>query len=388
MTTIFIFITAALSVIGLITLSNVLFFPRLRAADEQRDEHDVPFVSVLIPARDEAPVIGQTITRLMSQDYANYEIILLDDGSTDGTADLARQAACGDARLLIIEGAPLPEGWVGKNWACHQMSQHASGDYFIFTDADVSWNENALNTLMREMIQTGADLYTVWPTQYTETWPERLCVPLMAMVVVGYLPVIGTHHVPLSVFGAANGQCMAWNRAAYERIGGHEIVKSNVLEDVTLARMVKAHGLKLRMADGGGLIACRMYENWPDVRDGFAKNILQGYGGSVIALLLATAFHLLLFIVPWAWLLLGPLIEWPGWPEWPLSLVLIGLTVRALTAGFTGQRVHDSLLMPLSVLLMTRIAIQAIWWRYHYGGPLWKGRVATGAIARQEVTHD
>lgn len=366
------FITCTLVIISLITLLNVLLFPRLHAAQGWSTEK-LPLVSVLIPARDEAANIAQTIRSLLVQNYPHFEVVVLDDGSTDGTTRIARNAGGGDQRLSVIPGKPLPTGWLGKNWACHQLARAASGDIFIFTDADVHWHIGALRAVVDAMQITDADLFTVWPTQITLTWPERLIVPLMSLVILGYLPIIGVHHTRFSAFAAANGQCMAWRRDSYDIVGGHVPVRDNVLEDVTLARIVKQQGLRLRMADGNRFISCRMYEGWPAVRDGYAKNILAGYGNSVTLLLLATLFHWSLFLFPWIWLVAGENLA-GDWPAWPLALVALGLLVRMLTASFTHQRVLDGWAMPLSVLLMTRIALQSIGWHYRDGGPRWKGR--------------
>lgn len=365
------FVTTALLAIAVITLVNRFFALRLMGVDMLIDQ---PFVSVLIPARNEDKVIGETISALLFSDYTNYEIILLDDQSEDNTIETAQSAAKGSARLQIISGQPLPSGWAGKNWACHQMAQVARGEILLFTDADVRWSSGALSALVAQMYATRADLYTVWPTQVTLTWTERLVVPLMAMVILGYLPIAGTHYAPLAAFGAANGQCMAWRRSAYQRVGGHVVVANNVLEDVTLARKAKAHGLRLRMADGHGLVQCRMYDGWSAVRNGYAKNILAGYGG-LIPLVAATVFHWLIFLFPWVWLVLGR--TWTGlsgWPLWPALLISIGLLVRAYTAAYTRQRVLDAVFLPVSVFLMTIIAFQAIYWHIVYGGPRWKGR--------------
>lgn len=371
------FISAALIVIALTTLLNVFTFPRLRAKSPDALTQ-TPFVSVMIPARNEAKIVGDSIQAMLAQDYPNFEVILLDDNSQDDTAEIAKNAGKDDLRLTIMRGEPLPEGWMGKSWACHQMAQVAKGEIFLFTDADTRWQPQALTALIAEMTRTRADLYTVWSTQETVTWAERLCVPLMALVVVGYLPVIGTHFVPLSAFGAANGQCMAWRKIAYQKIGGHQSVHDNVLEDVTMARMVKGSGLRLRMADAAGLITCRMYTDWRSVRDGFAKNILAGYGSST-ALIAATIFHWLIFLFPLLWLVVdfSPL---------PLCLFIIGITIRALTAAFARQRVLDALLMPISVLLMTRITAQALYWQYRYGGPEWKGRRITKGTSKRYDT--
>jgi chlorobactene glucosyltransferase len=190
------------------------------------------------------------------------------------------------------------------------------------------------------------------------------------------------HYTPWRLFAAANGQCLAFRRRAYERIGGHDSVKAEVLEDVALSRRVKAHGLRLWMVDGAGLINCRMYTDWPSVRDGFAKNILAGYGGWAIFLILAALFHWLVFLMPWVWLVWGGLGgTLPLWPAWPLLLIGLGVGLRMVTAITTRQRPFEALLMPLSVLLMTWIAGLALWWQWRYGGPHWKGR----RIVRDQV---
>lgn len=380
------FITCALLVISLIAVMNVLLFPRLGTAQRVSTEK-LPLVSVLIPARNEALHIAGTVRALLEQDYPYFEVIVLDDDSTDGTAEITRSAGDGDSRLAVIQGKPLSAGWLGKNWACHQLARTASGDIFIFTDADVHWHQGALRAVINAMQITDTDLLTVWPTQITLTWSERLIVPLMSLVILGYLPVIGVHHTRFSALAAANGQCMAWRRDSYDIVGGHVPVRDNVLEDVTLARMVKQSGLHLCMMDGNQLISCRMYTGWTGVRDGYAKNILAGYGNSVFLLLLAALFHWGLFLFPWIWLAGGENLA-EGWPTWPLALIALGLLVRMLTAAFTRQRILDGLAMPLSVLLMTRIALQSIWWHYRYGGPRWKDRTVLHSSIQSAVIHD
>ncbi len=364
-----IIIALPLLVISANLIVNICFFPRLSS---KKIRKNTPFVSVMIPARNESAVIADTVRGWINQTYPHYEILLLDDHSTDNTAQIARDSAGNCDKLRILSGEALPDGWMGKNWACHQMAQTAKGDILLFTDADVRWSPDGLSALVADMTARNADLYTVWSTQETVTWSERLIVPLMAMVILGYLPIIGVHFIPLGAFGAANGQCMAWRKNAYHQIGGHERVKGNVLEDVTLARMVKSAKMRLRMADGAGLIMCRMYRDWREVKNGYAKNILAGYG-SPFALIIGTIFHWLIFIIPSLWLMIAFISNQPT--IMPALLTLMGILIRAISATFTRQRLSDALFMPISALLMTIIAVQALYWHYTQGGPTWKGRV-------------
>ena len=364
----------ALGVLILITLIgtlNTLTFPRLRLAKLEQ----FPLVSILVPARDEAERIGETLRRLLQMQYPNFEVIVLDDVSTDDTFQRVQKIAQRDARLSVVKGQPLPAGWLGKNWACHQLAQYAKGEILIFTDADVHWECSALAALLHLLERTRADLLTVWPTQETLTWSERLVVPMMMFTIINYLPELAVRYIPWPIFAAANGQCLAFRRAAYIHIGGHAAVRENVVEDMALAWNIKRHHLRLAMAEGNHLIHTRMYRTWAEVRDGFAKNILAGHGGKPFFLVLSGVFHWWLFVIPWLWLPIGWLLPWhDGWPWTPLVMVTLGWGVRALSAVTTHQRLCDALLLPFSNILMTVIAAQALVWHYRYGGPLWKGR--------------
>lgn len=358
------FIASALFILMFTMAANLLIFPRLSAHVTRK--HDV-FVSVLIPARNEASVIGETVHRLLVQRGVEFELLIMDDQSEDGTREVALAAADGDARLRVLESADLPAGWMGKSWACWQLAQAARGEVLVFIDADVRWEPDALASILAQMMDYDADMVTVWSTQITKTWGECLTVPLMALVILGYLPTVMVHYSPFRIFAAANGQCMAWRRGTYEAIGGHTVVANNVLDDVTLAQLTKANGSRIRMVDGAGLVCARMYENWQTARDGYAKNILAGYGNSVVALIAGGIFHWLVFLMPYILLLL------PNYRLEGAVLIIAGLSLRAVSAFWTGQRIRDALLMPISVLLFTRIAAQSIYWHYT-GGARWKGR--------------
>lgn len=371
------FIAAAQVVFTLIVLANLVAYPRLRRAAPQPS-----LVSVLLPARNEARVIGATVKSLLASSTAILELIVLDDGSTDGTADVARAAAAGDPRLRVITGAPLPAGWLGKNWACHQLAEASQGELLLFTDADVAWRPGAIDGLVALRERLSADLLCAWPTQETVTWAERLVIPLITFADWAYLPVLAVHHVTrpawaAAAFSAAIGQCLLFTRDAYARSGGHAAVRASIIDDVALARRAKSLGLRLRLAEADGLIVCRMYHSWPEVRDGFAKNILAGHGG-LLPLLASSLFHVVVYVLPYVLAILAAL----GWsaigappPAAWLTLAVWAIGLRGLTAWTASQRIGDAVWLPISVLLMSAIAGRALVWRFT-GGPVWKGRTA------------
>lgn len=366
-----IIVTLNLITIAFIAILNAFTFPRL---GKVASTSTAPFVSILIPARNEQNQIRQTLQSLSQQTYPHFEVLILDDQSTDATPDIIEDFVKQDRRFVRYVGRGLPSGWSGKNWACHQLSEYADGELLMFTDADVEWSPSALQSMVNEIQVSDADLLTVWATQTTVTWAERAVVPLMAMVIMGYLPSLAVHHTPFPSLAAANGQCMAFRRGAYHQIKGHQSVKNVIVEDIQLARTVKKTGLRLRMVDGNQLIRCRMYHSWDEVRNGFAKNILAGYGNSVFALLLATLFHWALFLMPSIFTLFAFMLNDTILLRWSLSCLALSFLIRALTAQSTHQRLLDSFLLPYSVILMTIIAIQAIWWDWKHGGPIWKDR--------------
>lgn len=345
-------------------LHNYISFPRLAPATTAAA---LPPVSVLIPARNEAERLEPTLRSLLDSRYPAFEVWVLDDASDDETAKIAHHIAAGDARVQIVSGAPLPSGWLGKNWACWQLAPLARHDLLLFTDADVHWSHEALAAVVQQMHDTQADLLTIWPTQHTGTWGERLLVPLMTFALLAYLPVRWAHDAGKPTAAAANGQCLLFRRSTYDAVGGHRAVRASVIEDIHLAQRIKQCGLRLRMADGAGLVSCRMYHDLSSAINGYTKNILAGHGDSPWLLLLSTLFHVGVFVGPWFWLLAGA-------SRWPLPLIALGLLARVLTAAAARQRVADAFLLPISVLLVTAIALRALWVRLRRAGPQWKGR--------------
>ncbi|MFC6618745.1 glycosyltransferase family 2 protein [Deinococcus radiophilus] len=199
---------------------NARTFPRLdrkHAAVSPR-----PKVSLLTPARDEALNVPKLLGGLLRQ--GADEVILLDDHSSDGTGDIARELCQGVPGGQVVSGTPLPEGWAGKNWACHQLSQAASGDVLIFVDADVEWKNGALDALLAELERSEADLLSCWPRQNVGSAQERLITPLIDLYLLSLLPYPAMQ-LPLVATATAVGQVMVFRRAAYDAVGGHTLVQ-------------------------------------------------------------------------------------------------------------------------------------------------------------------
>ncbi|HUR74211.1 MAG TPA: glycosyltransferase family 2 protein [Sporichthya sp.] len=229
-------------------------------------------VSVLMPARNEAHRITPGIRSLVAQrGVDDLEILVLDDNSTDGTADAVRAAAGGDPRVRVLTGRPLPEGWRGKVHACAQLAEAATGSVLVFVDADVTFQPHAMASAIALMRQRHLDWVSPYPQQVTGSLAEYLLQPLTAWT---RLSMVDMRHAEDSLeHGSllANGQFIVVETAAYERAGGHAVIRDAVIDDLWLASALKATGSRGVAVEGSGLAACRMYNGFADLRDGYAR---------------------------------------------------------------------------------------------------------------------
>lgn len=347
-------------------------FRRLSAFAEPSG--DEPLVSILVPARNEERSIGPCLESLARQEYTRYEIVVLDDGSTDRTGDIVRGIAARCRHVRCIVGRPLADGWLGKAFVCDQLSEQARGDILIFTDADTEHAPTMIRSVVGGMA-AGADLVTAFPEQVIGSWSERLAVHFMLFTVWAFLPVGRVWSDPSPRFVAANGQLIAFSRAAYARIGGHASVRLSVLDDVDLARRAKRLGLRVRLTDGVGTVRTRMYRGFGEVWRGFSKNALALTGGSVAGAAACAVAVLLLYVTPLAVLVVGIVEGSDGWAWRYLPALLIAL--MCVQAAIVGARTRRSrwqvALHPISVLLFVVILGNSVCWRLRGYGE-WKGR--------------
>jgi GT2 family glycosyltransferase len=287
------------------TLCNLPLLRVLRLPAEAQHR-----LSILIPARNEAANIHSAVQSVLGNDHPNYEIIVLDDGSTDETSALVQSFAQPEVRL--IEGRSLPPGWTGKVHACQRLSEAATGDILLFLDADVRLAPEALRKLDGFFADhPNCVLVSGVPRQLTETWLEQLIVPLINFVLLGFLPFIGMRYSPRPGFAAACGQFIAVRAVEYRQLGGHGTVRTHLHDGIYLARAFRAAGYGTDLVDASRLASCRMYHNAAEVWHGFAKNATEAMatpvGLPVWTILLAGGqmlpFVLLIFVhTPLVWL--------------------------------------------------------------------------------------
>jgi chlorobactene glucosyltransferase len=338
---------------------------------------DTPFVSVIVPARNERLNIERCLRSLTASRYAAFEVVVIDDRSEDETAAMASEAPAGNARdVRVIRGAELPEGWLGKPWACHQGADAARGELLLFTDADTTHAPDLLGRAVAGLREERADLLTVVGRQLMETFWERLVQPHIFLMMLFRFPSFeDTARNRRWRDAIANGQFMLFPRRSYDLIGGHAGVRDEVVEDLVLAQHVKQAGLALRIRGAEDDLATRMYRSLSDLVAGWSKNLFVG-GRQASPRILRPV------IMPLA--LVGQIGLWLAAPA--VFLVTIGVVAAgAIGAGAVGAGAVAASAVGAGAVGMASVAGDAL------GGPsggvmadllLWSGSVyALSALA-------
>ncbi|RYY06248.1 MAG: glycosyltransferase family 2 protein, partial [Sphingobacteriaceae bacterium] len=261
-----------------VTLFNFISNPKLTKVSHQY--HDL--VSILIPARDEENNILTLLQSIKNQDYKNIEVIVLDDHSSDQTYQLCADFAQKNAAFKIISGKPLPAGWLGKNFACHQLAQQAKGKYLLFLDADEEIDNDLINSSIYRTKVHRLALLSLFTNQVMVTLGEKSVVPLMHYMLLNLLPLRLIYLSKNPAFAAASGQFMFFDAQKYHQNQWHQKVKNQVVEDVEIMKCVKQEKLKGEGLLANSLIRCRMYNNYREAIYGFSKNFLAPFNYSVI----------------------------------------------------------------------------------------------------------
>ncbi|MBK1660618.1 glycosyltransferase [Paracraurococcus ruber] len=320
-------------------------------------------VSVLIPARNEAANIEACVAAALASRGVAVEVVVIDDGSTDGTAEIVQRLAADDPRVRLIAAPPLPPGWTGKVHACARLAEAARGDRLLFIDADVRLAPGAAAAMAAHAKARDLAMVSGVPRQVIGSLGEALTVPGINFLLLGYLPGGGRAESKRADMAAACGQLVLCDRPAYEAIGGHGAVREVLHDGLALARRFRAEGHRTEVVDGAPLATCRMYHGFRESWAGFLKNAREG---------MATPLGLPVWTV-----MLGGAHLWP-WALLPEMQAFLAIALMlALRAAITLRVREPWWTIPLHPFgMLVALAIQ--WWalaRWAAGKPAgWKGR--------------
>ena len=332
-----------------------------------------PAISVLIPARNEEHAIGACVESVLASTGVELEVIVLDDHSSDRTAEVVREMAAKDRRVRVESAPPLPPGWCGKQHACYALSKLARYPLLTFLDADVRLTPDALARMAAFRQRTRAGLVSGFPRQETGTLLEKLVIPLINWLLMGYLPMVGVRQTTWPGFGVGCGQWFLTTREAYDAVGGHAAVKSSLHDGLTLPRAYRRKGIRTDICDATDLAVCRMYRSAAGVWNGLAKNAREGMAATgqigvwTVALVLGQVMPTPLLVA------VGVTGDVPASAATGAAAVLSYLprlaSARRFRASWLGAALH-----PAGVTVLLAIQWFAVY-RAVIGKPVgWKGR--------------
>lgn len=347
--------------------------------DENKElPKELPLISVLIPARNEDEDIIPCLKSLLKQDYPNYEILVLDDNSSDKTAQVIEQIAATDDRIRLLKGKLLPRGWAGKPFACHQLAAEARGSWLLFTDADTVHAPQMLRSALSYVHKNNLSLLSGFPLQHCVSFSQRVVVPAMYFIILTWLPLWWVQSRARPKPGLVIGQFIFVSAQAYREIGGHEAVKSRILEDVWLGVEMARHGKRQATVDLHPMVSCRMYEGVGELWEGFSKWTYSVSSLSPWALILMMVAGFSLFVFPFYWTVcyLLPITTTPA--DWT-KLILFQFAVVIFMRILVDQRFHYarlySLSHPVGICFMLFSAAYGTVRRYTRAGVWWKERL-------------
>jgi chlorobactene glucosyltransferase len=343
-----------------------------------------PLVSIIIPARNEEAVIERCLTGVLAQDYPNYEVIVIDDNSSDATGQIVERLAQAHGNLRLVRGSPLPEGWVGKCHACQQGAALAQGEWLLFLDADTAPHSGLTSALCHYAISEQRDLVTLFPFLELGSFWERVIMPTFIALILVIFPAKRQNAPdarPDELI--ANGQCIFVRASSYWAIDGHTAVRNEVLEDVRLVQALRVSGARTAAVWGAEFLAVRMYVNGAQVFQGLAKHVLAGLrsSGGRAALggtrQFALAFAPFWLIACALWLLVnasGPLV-WLSVAVALLGCAILLVFWAGLLRDFYDLPAIYALFWPLGMLSYGIIALWSLWRVWSGRGLPWKGRM-------------
>lgn len=351
-------------------LINLLIYRRVPASRAATPPG--PALSVLIPARNEEGNIRTTLEAVLANRDAEFEVVVLDDSSTDRTAAIVAEFAGRDARVRLEAAPALPAGWCGKPHTCWQLARRARHPLLVFLDADVRLAPDALARMRAFMVRRGVALASGVPRQETGTFLERLLIPLIHFVLLGFLPMPAMRWFRWSAFGAGCGQLFIARADAYRACGGHEQIRATLHDGVKLPKVFRRAGFKTDLFDATDLATCRMYRSNADTWRGLGKNATEGLAapgtiGPMTVLLVGGQ------VLPLVLLALAPGLSETAWTA-VLTALACAYLPRLVGVWRFRQPFLSALLHPLGVLVLLAIQWQALVRQLRGRPAVWKGR--------------
>jgi chlorobactene glucosyltransferase len=331
-------------------------------------------VSVLIPARNEERSIASCVFSILVQDYPSFEVLVLDDQSSDGTRGILESMANSHPGLRILHGEAPSGEQVGKNWACSQLARQAQGELLFFTDADTLSQPDTLKNVVSALMGEQADLLTGFPRQEVHSWGERLLVPFFSWAFLCFIPLELAYKLHLPFLSIAVGQMMVFRREAYLAIGGHEGISSSIVDDMSLARQIKANKLRWRVSYIADLVTCRMYHSNREAMDGFTKNLFAAFDYRLLPFLFAFLWLMVMFWEPL--IVLALMVSGLVFQTQPIAIVAcLVLSLLMWLIPYVEMSIPPWLafLYPGTILANTAVAFRSL--VHCLGGRItWKGR--------------
>ena len=318
--------------------------------------------SILVPCRNEAENVSELVSTLGALDHPRYEVIFIDDNSTDGTGDSLRQSIVNRPNMKVISAAPLSDGWMGKPWALSQGLSHATHEYIVTVDADVRLAPDALSAMDSVLQRTGSDFLSPYPSQSAVTMSERLVQPLLQWTWMTTVPLRLAMQSSRTSLAVANGQFLIVKKSALIAVGGFAAIQSSVLDDIDLARVLIHGGFRGGVCDGSKIASTRMYSSFSEIRAGYGKSMSTGFGGifGSLALVFVMAVS---GILPF----IGSIA---GSPIATASLLMV-IASRIISAISSRSLLIDALLHPISALFFIYLLIYS---NFFHSKIMWKGR--------------
>ena len=326
-----------------------------------QSSHNLSF-SILVPCRNEAENVTELVSSLGALDHPRYEVIFIDDNSTDNTGDLLSQAVRDRPTMKVISAPALPDAWMGKPWALSRGLDHAHHEYIVTVDADVRLTPDALSAMDSVLQGTGSDFLSPYPLQRAETLTERLIQPLLQWTWMTTVPLRFAMRSSRPSLAVANGQFLIVKKSALIAVGGFAAIQSSVLDDIDLARVLIHGGFRGGVCDGSKIASTRMYTSFAEIRAGYGKSMSTGFGGifGSLALVLVMAVS---GILPF----IGSIA---GSPIATASLLMV-IASRIISAISSRSLLIDALLHPISALFFIYLLIYS---NLFHSKIMWKGR--------------